>query len=172
MFLKKLLIWCVSIVWLSSCVNTYNKEVFDSIYVDKINDINGIMLRDELLTFFSNNNLEDAKYILRSNLKLQEDLELLNQYGLATQGNISITFTYSIQEIATKEIILSGSKVFSETYPMGKNAHESRKNKLRAINTINKNIAQYVLYDIYSFIRIVQTKKDGLINNESSSKSS
>lgn len=172
MFLKKLLIWFVSIIWLSGCVNTYNKEVFDSIYVDKINDINGIMLRDELLTFFSNKNLEDAKYILRSTLSMGENFELLNQYGLATQGNISITFNYTIQDITDKEIILSGSRVFNETYPMGSNAHESRKNKLRAINTINKNIVQYVLYDVYSFIRIVQTKKNGLINNESSSKSS
>lgn len=166
MFLKKLSIWFVSIVLLSSCVNTYDKEIFNSIYIEKIPDFNGIMLRNELIKYFPNQNLSTSRYILRSVVLTTGDMELLNAYGLATQGIVNINYTFSVEDTKTKQIIFKGSNIFKETYPMDSNAYSSRQNRLRAVNTLNKNIAQYVLYQTYSLVSVIKNNNTPPSNNQ------
>ncbi len=181
MFLKKLLIWCVSFLCLVSCVSVDRQFLLKEFYVIDIPNIEGMMLKNSLLHYFNNQNVLQSKYLIKAEITINNVVDLRDKYGIESQGKLDLTLKFSIIDAKSNLILLSRSNSFSETYLSGDTFYQNRANKDRAQITLIKQAVLYIVYEVYGFLQLIDKEKEKLktmcligseeIANEDSAKS-
>ena len=99
MFQKKSLIWFVSIaLFLNSCISIDRKALLKEFYIMDIPNMNGMLLKNNLLEYFNNQDLQSAKYFIKIEIKITNIVDLRDKYGIESQGRLDLTLYFKVIE--------------------------------------------------------------------------
>ena len=147
----------VCILLLSACNYYYledsNRQKF---YVNSIQSLDGMQLRNNLLVFFPNQNIKSAEYMIQISLSTTDSLFLTNRQGYATQGKVNIFVKCNIININDKSVLGTMNINYSNTYNVEISAHS---NKIALTNAV-ETLTQVISKDIYTRVSMLMAKNN------------
>ena len=124
--------------------------------------MNGMLLKNNLLEYFNNQDLQRAKYFIKIEMKITNVVDLRDKYGIESQGRLDLTLSFKVVDKESNLILLSKSNSFSETYLSGDTFYKKRSNTQRANITLLKEATLYIVYEIYALLKIFDSQKEKL----------
>lgn len=149
---KFLLIFFLGLI-LNSCTSyVLSKEEINQFYIDNISEETGMNIRNNLLLFFPNQNLNTTIYSIKVNIKINDQLYLVGSNGYASKGRVIVNVTWIIRENSTDKSKLSITSTYNESYNIEPSGFAIRNNREVALENLSARIASDIRQKIYGFV--------------------
>ncbi len=149
----KLLILSFSLFFIISCgfkySSIYQIPEREYIFVDSINNLNGILLQNELRSFFPLQDVKKAKYILKVNLTNKKIYSNTDKTGLATNITIKTLVHYKLLNAKNLQTVILEDNIEQESnYSYNTSAFKASETERHEKNVITKQIAYEIAQNI------------------------
>lgn len=152
--LCKLCLVYIAFVTLQSCSNiAANEQLTNIVYIAPIAERSGMLIRNNLLPYFPNQDTETTKFIVNVKLKIKNDLYLTNRYGYATKGETKLISTLIITDRDSKKVLLTLTSQFTENFNIEPTGYAARKTQEFAEETTAEQASKDIKIKIYSFLQ-------------------
>ena len=123
------------------------------IYVADIPEKEGMLMTSQLRFNFNNQNINTAKYILKSQININENLQLNSNSGFATQGELWITIKWQLIDKVSNKIYVSSTVYHPAYYNILPSIYASNNNKELPVHLAIKNLANNIGLKIFALLK-------------------
>ncbi len=150
---KKLVCIFFLSLFLNSCKTVYIPDnLIDKFYVDYSENLIGMQIRNGLISYFPNRNIEKANYKIQTNVEQKETLFLASTSGFSTKGNATAILKVSLLDIKTNNVVWTYSKNYVEVYDIDSSAFNTKNNKQNAYNTLVMHMVDDIYDNIFTYL--------------------